>query len=62
VLLGQPVTVTYQVTLTASYGGFTLTNAARLDDGFGQVVRRQAATLVLARQYFPLVWKPTKDE
>jgi uncharacterized repeat protein (TIGR01451 family) len=51
---GHLIAIGYQVQITSPRGG-TIVNAARIKDSFGQVIERQAATVVPVNLYFPLV-------
>ncbi|MFQ6058254.1 MAG: S8 family serine peptidase [Anaerolineae bacterium] len=54
----QPVQVliTYQARVLSTSGG-TIANVARIEDGFGQVIDRQATIVVPIKLYFPFVCK-----
>lgn len=56
--VGSPVTITYGVTVTSSFAGFTITNRADVHDDYGNPLELTAHTLVpLYGYHFPTIFR-----
>jgi len=56
--VGSPVAITYGVTVTSSFAGFTVTNRADVHDDYGNPLELTAYTLVPFYRYiFPIIFR-----